>query len=545
MASRHGEEAGVRGISRHPTRRNILRWGAGAGLATLGSARSGAASLRRGGVITLLLTAEPPTLTTIAHSAYNAVIVSPKVTEGLLTYDFDLNPQPQLATTWRVSEDGLTYTFGLRRGVTWHDGRPFTSADVAFSLWAIKEIHPRGRSTFGNLVGIRMPDEHTVVLILSKPAPYLLTAFAASETPIVPRHVFDGAKIEEHPALNAPTGTGPFVFKEWERGSHVAYERNPNYWDQPKPYIDRLIIRFVPDPAARSAALEAGDVQVAPNTPVPLSDIERLKALPHLAGELRGYEYTNSISRVEFNLDRPFFRDVRVRRAFAHVIDRNVIRDVVNYGYGMAIPGPISASLTKFYYAGLKTWPSDRAQAERLLDEAGYPRKADGVRVRLTHDYVPSGDGYRRGAEYIRQALAKVGVEVSVRGQDFATYTKRVYADRDFDFTYNGMSNLFDPTVGVQRLYWSKNFKPGVPFSNGAHYVNPEVDRLLETAAVEVDPARRYEQFVAFQKILVEDLPDIGIVSAPEFTIYDRRVAGHTAGADGVSGNLAGIHYIA
>ena len=182
--------------------------------------------------------------------------------------------------------------------------------------------------------------------------------------------------------------------------------------------------------------------------------------------------------------------------------------------------------------------------AEKLLDEAGFPRGPDGIRLRLVHDYVPSGDLYRKGADYIKQALAKVGIDVTVRNQDFPTYTKRVYTDRDFDFTFNGMSNLFDPTVGVQRLYWSKNFKPGVPFSNGSHYSNPEVDRLLEAAAVEVDERKRLQYFIDFQKIIAEDVPDFGILSTADVTIYNRKVGGHTIGADGVSGNLAEIHFI-
>ena len=526
-----------------PTRRALLQTAAGLGLAGM-AGPSRAAAPKKGGTITLLLSAEPPTLTSIAHTAYNTVIVSPKMTEGLLTYDFDLNPQPQLATAWDVSEDGLIYTFKLRSGVTWHDGKPFTSADVAHSLLTIKDVHPRGRSTFGNLAEVRTPDELTAVLVLSRPAPYLISAFAASETPIVPKHVYAGSRADANPANNTPVGTGPFRFREWVRGSQLILDRNPAYWDEGKPFIDRLVVRFITDGAARSAALEAGDVQIAPNTPVPLSDIDRLRALPHLAVEDRGYEYTNSVSRIEFNLDRPFFQDVRVRRAFAHVIDRKAIRDVVNYGYGTPIPGPISSTLTRFYVPDLRTYPPDRARAEALLDEAGHRRGADGVRVRLAHDYVPSSEGYRRGAEFIKQALAKIGVEVSVRSQDFVTYAKRVYADRDFDFTYNGMSNLFDPTVGVQRLYWSKNFKPGVPFSNGAHYANPEVDRLFEAASVETDPARRREQFTQVQRILVDDLPDIGVLAVADLTIHDRRVAGHTIGADGVAGNLASIHYV-
>jgi peptide/nickel transport system substrate-binding protein len=525
-------------MSATTTRRSFLLASAALGVVAAGRIPAFAAPVR-GGTATLLLSAEPPVLTTIAHTAFNAVYVSPKVTEGLLTYDFKLEPQPLLATGWQVSEDGLTYTFKLRANVKWHDGKPFTADDVAFSIKTLKEVHPRGRNTFLNLVDVETPDPLTAILKLSKPAPYLITALAASETPIVPRHIYEGTKVAENPANLAPVGTGPFRFKEWVRGSHVVYERNSEYWDQPRPYLDQLIVRFIPDAAARSIAIETGEIDLAPSTPVPLSDLERFKSLDGIAFDERGYQYSNGVSRIEFNLERPFFKDRRVRQAFAHVIDRKVILNTINYGYGAAISGPINPNLTKWYDPDLKTYPIDLAAAEKLLDEAGYPRGSDGIRARINLDYVPSGETYPRGSEYIRQALAKVGVDATVRSQDFATYTKRIYTDRDFDFAFEGMSNLFDPTVGVQRLYWSKNFKPGVPFSNGAAYSNPKVDALLEAAAVELDADKRVAQWREIQSILVEDLPAIDIVSQPELTIYNKRIQDHTVGGEGVSGSLA------
>jgi peptide/nickel transport system substrate-binding protein len=527
-----------------PTRRSFLGISAAAlGAAMIGGSPAFAAPVR-GGSATLLLSAEPPVLTTIAHTAFNSVYVSAKTTEGLLTYDFDLNPKPLLATEWSISDDGLNYTFKLRPGVKWHDGQDFTSADVAYSITTLKEVHPRGRNTFLNLVEVQTPDPLTAVLVLSKPAPYLISALAAAESPIVPKHIYEGTKADENPANLSPIGTGPFKFKEWVRGSHIVYERNPEYWDQPKPYLDTLIVRFIPDVAARAIAIETGEVDLAPGAPIPYSDLARFETLPNIGFETNGYQYANGVSRVEFNLEKPFFQDVRVRRAFAHVIDRNVIKNTINYGYGATITGPINPNLTKWYVADLKTYPIDTAAAEKLLDEAGFPRGADGIRIKLNVDYVPSGDTYKRGAEYIKQALAAVGVEVSVRSQDFATYTKRIYTDRDFDFAFEGMSNLFDPTVGVQRLYWSKNFKPGVPFSNGAAYKNPEVDALLEAAAVELDPVKRVAQWKQIQEILVEDLPAIDIVSSPEITIYNKRIADHTIGAEGNAGSLADAYIV-
>jgi peptide/nickel transport system substrate-binding protein len=107
------------------------------------------------------------------------------------------------------------------------------------------------------------------------------------------------------------------------------------------------------------------------------------------------------------------------------------------------------------------------------------------------------------------------------------------------------MSNLFDPTVGVQRLYWSKNFKPGIPFTNGSRYVSAKVDALLEAAAVEVDSEARLADFAGFQAHVVEDLPDINVVSSPDMTLYDRRIADHTVGAEGIAGSLAYAHFVA
>ena len=525
------------------SRRGLIGAAALAGTLPLAAARPGltAETPRRGGTLTALIDPEPPVLTTIAHTAGASVYVSAKVTEGLLDYDFDLNPQPQLATAWSVSPDGLEYRFTLRQGVKWHDGKDFTAADVAFSIETLREFHPRGRATFAAVTEIRTPSPHEVVLVLSRPTPFLLKAFAAAESPIVPKHVYQGSRADQNPASNAPIGTGPYVFKEWVRGSHILLERNPNYWDQPKPHVDRLVLRFISDPAARAVAIETGQVQLAPGNPVPLSEVERLKKLPHLSFVSDGYQYTNTITRIEFNLERPHLKDLRVRQAIAHAIDRKALLDTVWYGLGTAIPGPIHPALKRFYVADLPVPGFDIARANRLLDEAGLPRGANGVRLRLTHDPLPSGDSYRRGAEFIKQALARIGIDVTLRAQDFSAFIRRVYTDRDFDFTYNAMSNLFDPTVGVQRLYWSKNFKRGVPFSNGSGYASPEVDRLLETAAVETDEARRLQLFAEAQRHIAQDLPDLGIVAPDNFTISDRRVRNHTVSASGVSGNLADV----
>jgi peptide/nickel transport system substrate-binding protein len=496
---------------------------------------------RHGGRLTLLVNPEPNVLVNFATTAGAEQKISPKVTEGLLSYDFNVQPRPQLASAWSISRDGLQYTFRLRDGVRWHDGQPFTSKDVAVSIGLLKQYHSRGRSTFANVIEVRTPDVRTAVLKLSKPAPYLIYALAASESPIVPAHLYGSGDPLNNPHNIDPVGTGPYRFKSWERGSHAVFVRNQDYWDAPKPYVDELVVRFIGDAAARAGALETGELDLAGENPVPLVDIQRLQALPHLALETRGYSYDAAQTQLQFNLDNRYLSQLKVRQAIAHSIDRKAILQSVWYGYGIVAPSPISPLLTQFYDPQAPSAPFDLAQAGRLLDEAGLPRQSNGLRFPLTIDYNPYDPAFARLAEYLRQTLRRIGIESTVRSQDFGAYVKRIYTDRDFDLDANFLGNTFDPTVGVQRLYWSRNFRKGVPFSNASHYDNPEVDRLLEAAAVENDPATRVKYFRQFQQVVGRDLPIIDLVTLKQVTLYNRRVHNHTVTADGLDGNLADV----
>jgi peptide/nickel transport system substrate-binding protein len=512
-----------------------------AAVAAGSSRRTCAAEPQRGGTLNLVIQPEPPILVSLTHTAGPTTRVSPKVTEGLVTFDLDFKPRPQLATNWQISDDGLRYTFALRPGVKWHDGKDFTSADVAYSIALLKQHHPRGRGTLSSVRDVETPDPYAATIVLEKPAPYLLAALTASESPIVPRHVYDGTDPLTSPNGRAPVGTGPFVFKEWKQGSHILLERNPNYWDPGKPYLDRIVIRFIADANARAVALETGEVHLAPDTPVPLGQIETLRANPNLLIETRGYDYQPIVYRLEFNLANPYFAKREVRAAVAHAIDREAITRVVFYGWSQSAPSAISPALKQFHNPDIPRHDFDPKKAEALLDAAGYPRGADGTRFKVFHDYMPYSETYQQLGAYTRQALANIGIGVTLRAQDVPTWFKRTYTNRDFDFMSNGMSHSFDPTVGVQRLYWSKNFKPGVPFSNGSGYSNPEVDRLLEAAAVEGDPIKRRELFNAFQVIVATDLPDVNLVTGANLTIANRKVHDHTTTIDGPSANFADV----
>ncbi|MES1161611.1 MAG: ABC transporter substrate-binding protein, partial [Rhizobacter sp.] len=287
--------------------------------------------------------------------------------------------------------DGRSIAFKLRPGVRWHDGQPFTSADVAFSaLEAWKKYHSRGRSTFAFVDAVDTPDPLTAVFRLSRPAPYLLAALMSSvEAQIIPRHIFGGGDIMSNPALNAPIGTGPFRFVRWDRGSQIVLERNPDYWDAPRPYLDRVILRFIPDGSANAAALETGEVHVGLS--VPFSDIERLGRQPALVVRRQTLSYAASVNVLGFNLDRPALRDVRVRRAFAHAIDRDFIVRNIWRGLATAVDTPIPPAVPEFFSADVPHYTFDLARAEALLQEAGLPRNARGVRLSLVNEPAPTG----------------------------------------------------------------------------------------------------------------------------------------------------------
>jgi len=495
----------------------------------------------RGGTLRFLVEQEPTTLVTIAHTAGASTRISPKVTEGLLTYGFDFKPQPALATEWSASPDDLTYNFKLRPGVKWHDGKDFTAADVAYSIDLLKKFHPRGRATFASVTQVDTPDPLTAIIRLSKPAPYLLTALDASESPIVAKHIYEGTDPLTNKNASAPIGTGPFLFKEWVKGSHIILDRNPDYWDKGKPYLDRVVVRFIADKGARSAAFETGELDIGGGPPVPQSDLARLQALPTLGSETRGYEYNGNMTQLYFNYDNPVFKDKRVRQAIAHAIDVNLLLETVYFGYGKLAPTAISSNLAALSDPSIKPYKYDPALSGKLLDEAGFPKKANGTRLSLRLYANPYN--YQASGDFVKQALTKIGIAVDFQFFDFSTYIQKTYTGREFDLTLESLSNTFDPTPGVQRALWSKNFKVGLPFSNASHYENPAVDKLLEDAAVEPDPAKRKEIWFAFQKLIYDDVAAIHLIAPDGVTLFARRVKNHTLGVTGVNASFADVYF--
>ncbi|MBX3452945.1 ABC transporter substrate-binding protein [Ferrovibrio sp.] len=497
---------------------------------------------QRGGTASFVVVPEPPTLLAQLNTASQVQLVATKIFDGLFNLDKDLNLTPGLALSYKLSEDGKTLSLQLRPNVKWHDGKPFTSEDVKYTLEeVIKKYHPRGRSILANLASVDTPSPLTAVLNFSAPSLYALKSFTGPEMPILPKHIFDGSDPRSNPAGNAPIGTGPFKFVEWKKGQEILLERNPDYWASGMPYLDRLIVRFIPDPSARAAAFESGEIDIAGMNPIPLTDLKRYRGLKDLEVRTDGYDALAGIMYFEFNTRSPKFQDVRVRKAIAHAINRKFIGDNIWFGLGNPVNSIVPQASKEFYDSKLAGYAYDKKKAEQLLDEAGLKKGANGFRMEITHDVMPFDENYQRLARYLKQALAEVGINVQLRNQDFPSWLKRVYTENDYETSAYIIFGMTDPAVGVQRMFWGKNIIKGVPFSNASGYANPKVDELLVAAGVAPTNQQRIDLWKQVQSIAMEELPIIPLANINYATVLHKRLQGYGSDGYGVFGSFADL----
>ena len=478
---------------------------------------------------------EPSTLAHYAVSAGNIPPIATQVYEGLVTYDWDLNPQPNLAKSWEIAPDGKTITFKLQDGVTFHNGKPFTSADVQYSFMEIlKKYHPTAPVILSEVTAIDTPDPLTAVLHLANPAPYIMKALAGRDLPIMCRSVFEGTDVLNNPTANKPIGTGPFKFGQWERGEYIRLDRNDKYWKPGLPYLARVVARFIPDAATRSAAMETGEAHFAGYSAVNYADLGRMKSNPILGQTTKGYEMTPALSVLELNTKHPHLDKKEVRQAIAYAIDRKFIVDNVMYGYGQPATGPLGRL---FKTAGLYTddlrkfdVPDRLDIANKLLDGAGAPRGEGGVRFGLHLEINSFGEQWLRQGEYLKQALGQVGIDVTLRSEDTATWLRRVYTDYDYDINEPFLSQGVDPVIGLNKQYLTSQIRKGVTFVNDSFHSNPEVDSLLAAGMREQDPTKRGDIYKKVQQILAEDCPLIWLVDVQYVSIFNKKLHDHTTG---------------
>lgn len=434
-----------------------------------------------------------------------------------------------LAESWKPSEDFKSYTIKIRKGVKFHDGKDMTVDDVVFSIGEIWKKYAAA-SALTDFVGVEAPDADTVVVRYKSPTPefFFASTLCGIVAYIVPKHIYAGSDPVTNPANNAPIATGPWKFKEWVRGSHFEYVKNEAYWNKEAPHLDRLIIRYVRDPAGRAAAMEAGDIHIGVFNPIAPPDIKRLTATGKFVATSKGYEEAVWSSTLECNMRNPTFAKREVRQAMFHAVNRDFIAKTVFYGYARPGTSPIYSPNKAFFTADTYKTNFDPKKAAALLDAAGFPKKADGKRFTL--NLLAAGwfpENGKIGA-YVKQALEDVGIGINLTVPDRPTSIKRIYTDYDFDLALSNQSNPSEPVPSTTQYFTTDGILKGVPFRNASGYSNPDVDALVARIKVETDPAKRKALVVDFQKIVTQEAPLLPLVELESITVASTKVQNHS-----------------
>ncbi|MGF1525220.1 MAG: ABC transporter substrate-binding protein, partial [Candidatus Competibacterales bacterium] len=495
-----------------------------------------------GGTLIMAVANTPRPLNPPLQSGIATGMVGTQLFATPLRFDENWNPEPYLAESWAVADDGLSVTLTLVEGATFHDGQPITSKDVAFSVATVQANHPF-KTMFAPVETVETPDPRTAILRLSQPHPAILLAMSSQLLPIIPEHIYgDGQDPKTHPRNSADVvGSGPFKLAEYRPGEYIDLVRNEDYFIPNRPYLDRIVMRIIKDSQAHVLALEGNEAHLSPFMAQP-RDLNRLQRADHLTITPKGYAAIGPLNWLAFNLKRPPLDDVRGRQAIAYGIDGNFITKALMLGLAQPATGPLVPD-NPFYTPKVQTYDLDLDRANALLDEAGHPRGDDDMRFGLTVDYIPGAAMHKEMAEYLKPQLKKIGIDVTVRpAPDFPTWARRV-GGHDFDLSWDIVFHWGDPVIGVHRTYISDNIRQGVIWSNTQSYSNPQVDDLLAEAAVALDPDQRSALYREFQQITAAELPVYWTHVLPYHTVHHVNLGNPPQSIWGACGPLDEVYW--
>ncbi len=465
-------------------------------LALLGWVAPGAAQPKDRLVVGMAL--EPPHLdpTAGAAAAIDEVTYA-NLFEGLVRIDRAGQVQPQLAKSWTVSADGLTYSFELHPNVAFHDGTPFTSADVKFSWDRARgpdSVNAQKRY-FAAIDRVETPGPLKVVAVLSRRDGFFLFNMGSGDAVIVQPKTADANK-------TTPIGTGPFRFERWAKGDRVVLVRNEAHRDAAATRLRQVTFRFISDPSAQVASLLAGDVDLWPA-------IGAAEALPRLGNDGR---FTVQVGQTEgevilaINNGRKPFDDIRVRRAISHAIDRKAIIDGAMQGYGTPIGSHFSPAHPGYVdLTGM--YPHDIARAKALLAEAGHP---NGFEATLK---LPPPAYARRSGEVVAAQLAQVGIKVRIEPIEWAQWLSTAFRGRDYDLTIVAHTEPMDIDIyGRDDYYFA--------------YSSDRFKATMKAIDLAADDGARNKLFGDAQRILAEDAVNGFLFQLPKLGVWNKNLVG-------------------
>ena len=457
---------------------------------------------------------EPPHLdpTSAAAGAIDQVLYT-NVFEGLTRFGPDGSVQPGLAASWTISDDGLSYTFQLREGVTFHDGTTFEASDVVFSLDRARAEDSTNaqKALFAGIESVEALGDSSVRIDLAAPQGNFLFNLAWGDAVMVAPESIGDIK-------NLPIGTGAFRFEQWRRGDQISLSRNADYWGEPAS-LEAATFKFISEPTAAYAAMLAGDIDAFYSYPAPenLAQFERDPRFTVLSGNTEGETI------LAMNNQQAPFDDIRVRKAVSHAIDRQAVIDGAMFGYGTPI-GSHFAPHNPDYVDLTANAAFDPALARDLLAQAGY---AEGFSTTLK---LPPPSYARRGGEIIAAQLREVGIEAEISFLEWAQWLEQVFRGYDYGLTIVSHTEPMDINIYARPDYYFQ-------------YDNPDFQALIETLAVESDPAARSALLAQAQTTIAEDFVNGYLFQLALTSVVDAKLQGIWKDAPTQAVDLTGVRW--
>jgi peptide/nickel transport system substrate-binding protein len=444
-----------------------------------------------------------------------------QVLENLVIFRKDsMDVEPQLATSWEVSKDGLVWTFKLRKGVKFHDGTPFNAnaVKVSFDRVIDKEnpFYKYGTWKYvplglGPVKEVKVIDEYTVALRTEKPYAPLIANLALWLCPILSPTAIE--KYKEDIVRN-PVGTGPFKLVKWVKDDQILLERNDQYWGQ-KPYVDRIILKSIPEVSARFMALQSGAVDIVDD--LDPDSIQMAKANPNFKTIERP---SVNVGFLAMNTKRPIVNNKLVRQAINHAIDKQTIIKTIFRGLAIPAVNPYPPSIWGYNYK-IKDYDYNVQKAKDLLAKAGYPKgfDIDLWAMPVSRAYMPEPV---KTAELIQAYLAAVGINAKIVRYEWGVYLDKTQKGEHDLCMLGWLGGNADPDTFMYGLLHSDNAK--VPAANVAFWENAEYDKLVKDAQTVFDKAKRASYYLKAQEIFHEEAPWVPLAHSTNVRIYNKKL---------------------
>jgi peptide/nickel transport system substrate-binding protein len=481
-------------------------------------------SSEHGGTMISAMIGEPSSLISMIAGEAPSSAISANIFNTLLKYNKDLDLTGELVENWQISSDQKTIIFKLKPNLKWADGKPLTSADVLWTWQAVtddKNGSPYA-SDYQLVKRAEAPDPLTFRVTYNEPFAPAMDSWAGLQ--ILPKHLLEGQDLHTTSFTHKPVGSSFYKLDSWTAGQNIQLSRNLTSVLGPA-NIDKLVSRIIPDISAQFLELMADNIDSMGLDPTQFSRI--VPARPKLNQTLNLYkELGSGYTYLGFNLKRKPFDDVRVRKAINYAIDKQEIIDGVYLGLGINIASPYKPG-TRWSNPDLINYAYDPEKAKGLLKEAGFVTNNDGILVRegkpLSFEILTNQNKEReKSAVLIQRRLKAIGIQVTIRPLEWASFISNFIKKGDFDVVILGWGLGLDPD---QFNIWHSSEQGGDKF-NFIGYSNPTVDKLLVQGRMELNPDKRQTIYHTFAKELLEDSPIVYLSAGYGLSAIHKRVKG-------------------